>query len=226
MRNILCPLLKVPNSLSWAFGDGAAAPVMVQVKLTRADLNLMIDDFVKKSSDMIKELLAKTTPKKPSALTPDEISEIVLVGGTTRIPRFAEALAEIFPNSNLHFGENPDEAISLGAAIYAKSRFTAEGDVSLVQSNNIAIGIALKDDVFLVIVEEGAAIPGTYYTKDPLSTTVDNQSSVAMDVYQGSRAKASANKALGKFAVQLETLRKAGEHSFQSCYARGQQSVF
>lgn len=198
-----------------AFGEGSAVPVTAQVTLTRADLNLMIDDFVKKSSDMIKELLAKTTPKKLSALNPDEISEIVLVGGTTRIPRFAEALAEIFPNSNLHFGENPDEAISLGAAIFAKSRFTAEGDVSLVQSNNITIGIALKDDVFLPIVEEGAAIPGTYFTKDPLTTTIDNQPSVAMDVYQGSRAKASANKALGKFSVPLDTVRKAGEHSFK-----------
>ncbi|MDE3269458.1 MAG: Hsp70 family protein [Pseudomonadota bacterium] len=186
-----------------AFGNGGFKAV--PVSLTRAELETMIADFIGETDKLLKEVLEETTAKKLSALTPDEIDQVVFVGGTTRIPAFKEQIAKLFPNSGLHFGENPDEAVSLGASIYAKGLSTVGSDLSVQTQNNIPIGIRLGDGRFFKIYKEGEQIPGKASGE---GLHIDGRrgelvSNVEVDVYQGTRERAADNKALGKFNADI-----------------------
>jgi molecular chaperone DnaK len=161
-------------------------------KLSRAKFEQLIDDLVKRTIEPCKSALEK------AGLKPNQIDEIILCGGSTRIPKIQEEVEKFF-GKKVNKSVNPDEAVSVGATIQGGVLTGEVKDVLLLDVIPISLGIETMGGVFTKMVENNTTIPCE--KTEVFSTAVDNQPSVEIHILQGERAMAKDNKSLGKFVV-------------------------
>ena len=168
----------------------ASGPKHLVRTLSRAKFEQLIDDLVKRTIDPCKTAL------KAADLSTSDIDEIILVGGSTRIPAIQEAVEKFFGKAPSK-GVNPDEVVSLGAAIQGGVLTGDVKDVLLLDVTPLSLGIETMGNVFTKLIDANTTIPTK--KSQVFSTAVDNQPSVEIHVLQGERAMAADNKTIGRF---------------------------
>lgn len=168
----------------------ASGPKHLEIRLTRAKLESLVDDLITRSMEPCKMAL------KDAGLKISDINDVILVGGQTRMPKVQEAVKEMFgkePRRDV----NPDEAVAVGAAIQAAVLAGDVKDVLLLDVTPLSLGIETMGGVMTKLVEKNTTIPTK--ANQVFSTADDNQPAVTIHVLQGEREIASANKSLGRF---------------------------
>jgi len=171
----------------------ASGPKHLVVKLTRAKFEGMIDTLVKETISHIK------TAMKDAGLSKNEINEIIMVGGSTRLPIAQKMVSDEFGGKTLNKGVNPDEVVAAGAAIQGGVLRGDVKDVLLLDVTPLSLGIETLGGVMTKIIEKGTTIP--VKKSQVFSTAEDNQPAVSISVGQGEREFARDNKSLGLFEL-------------------------
>ncbi|MEL6237229.1 MAG: molecular chaperone DnaK [Pseudomonadota bacterium] len=169
---------------------GASTPLHLVETITRADLEKLVDGLISRTLDPCKKALAD------AGVTKDEIDEVILVGGMTRMPKVREVVEKFF-EAKPHTGVNPDEVVAMGAAIQAGVLQGDVKDVLLLDVTPLSLGIETLGGVFTRMIDRNTTIP-TKKTQT-YSTAEDNQNAVTIKVFQGEREMAADNKLLGNF---------------------------
>ena len=168
----------------------ATGPKHFVVKLTRAKFESLVEDLVQKTIEPCLNAL------KDAGLTAKDISEVVLVGGMTRMPKIQEVVQKIF-GKEPHKGVNPDEVVAIGAAIQAGVLQGDVKDVLLLDVTPLSLGLETLGGVFTRLIERNTTVPAK--KSQVFSTAEDNQNAVTIRVFQGEREMAADNKLLGQF---------------------------
>ncbi|MCD2136842.1 molecular chaperone DnaK [Salinicoccus halitifaciens] len=171
---------------------GDAGPLHLEMTLTRAKFEELSDDLVKRAMDPTRQAV------KDSGLSKDEIDEVILVGGSTRIPAVQEAIKKELgkePNRSV----NPDEVVAMGAAIQGGVLSGDVKDVVLLDVTPLSLGIETMGNVMTTLIERNTTIPTS--KSEVFSTAADNQPAVDIHVLQGERPMANDNKTLGRFQL-------------------------
>ncbi len=187
----LSTVLETEINLPFLTAD-ASGPKHMNVKLTRARLEQMTADILERASGPCRQALSD------AGTTPAQIDEVVLVGGSTRMPKVQQQVRDLFakePNKSV----NPDEVVAVGAAVQGGVLGGEVKDVLLLDVTPLSLGIETLGGVFTRLIERNTTIPTR--KSEIFSTAADNQTSVEIKVYQGERAMAADNKLLGVFQL-------------------------
>jgi molecular chaperone DnaK len=168
----------------------ASGPKHLQMRLTRAKFEQLVEDLLQKTVAPTKQALAD------AGLDPSKIDEVVLVGGSTRIPKVQAIVKELFGREP-HKGVNPDEVVAVGAAVQAGVLAGDVKDLLLLDVTPLSLGIETMGGVMTVLIPRNTTIPTR--KSEIFSTASDNQTSVEVHVLQGERSMARDNRTLGKF---------------------------
>jgi molecular chaperone DnaK len=167
-----------------------SGPKHLQRKLTRARFEQLVDDLLQRTVEPVKRALAD------AGLDPSQIDEVVLVGGSTRVPKVQEIVREAFGREP-HRGVNPDEVVALGAAVQAGVLAGEVKDLLLLDVTPLSLGIETLGGVMTSLISRNTTIPTR--KSESFSTAADSQTSVEVHVLQGERSMAKDNRTLGKF---------------------------
>jgi molecular chaperone DnaK len=168
----------------------SSGPKHLNLTLTRAKLEQLVEDLITRTIDPCRQALAD------AKLNPDDLNEVVLVGGMTRMPRVQETVKKLF-GKEPHKGVNPDEVVAVGAAIQGAVLSGDVKDVLLLDVIPLSLGIETLGGVFTRLIERNTTIPTK--KSEIFTTAQDNQTSVEVHVLQGEREMAIGNKTIGRF---------------------------
>jgi molecular chaperone DnaK len=186
----LSTLMETTISLPFIGSDKDKTPLHLETKLTRAKFENLVEDLVKRSVPPCKQAIMD------AKLNPQDINEVVLVGGQTRMPKVQSMVREVF-GKDPHKGINPDEVVAVGAAIQAAVLSGEKKDILLLDVTPLTLGLETLGSVMTAIIPRNTTIPTK---KSQIFTTAeDNQTAVTVHVLQGERPMAGQNRTLGKF---------------------------
>jgi molecular chaperone DnaK len=188
----LSSTLETEINLPYITAD-ASGPKHLNVKLTRAKLEQLVDDLIERTIKPCENAL------QDAGLKPSDIDEVILVGGMTRMPKVIETVKKLFgkePNRSV----NPDEVVAIGAAIQGAVLQGDVKDVILLDVTPLSLGIETAGGVFTRLIDRNTTIPTN--KSQVFSTAADSQTAVTIKVFQGERDIASSNKLLGEFNLE------------------------
>ncbi len=163
----------------------------LQMNVTRAEFERLVDSLVERCRKPVEQAL------RDAKLSPKDIDEVVLVGGSTRVPKVVDFVRQIFGGKEPHKGVNPDEVVSVGAAIQGGIIGGEVKEMVLLDVTPLSLGIETEGGIMTVLIERNTTIP--VEKKEIFSTAADNQTAVTISVFQGERKMARDNRLLGQF---------------------------